>query len=637
MANGAHTLFLNFKKGVEISADKPCFGHRPMTNGVAGPFVWETYQQVYDRVLNFASALSTLGLTKGSSVGIFCVNRPEWVITEQACNAFGFVTVPLYDTLGPEAIEFIINETKMSVAIVGNDKLGALLKDKSKFPTIKTLILLNGVSEEEKEKGGRAGVDLLAFSALEQQGKEARVEPIVTQAEDLVTIMYTSGTTGLPKGVLLCNQNILSDVGAIEFLGSKGKCFYLTKDDLHLSYLPLAHVFERMVVTYILGVGGAVGFYQGNTQKLLDDIDVLKPTVFPSVPRLLNRVYDKVLAAVELKGGVSSVLFNLACDSKKANLRDGYLNHWLWDRLVFGKVKARLGGRVKAIITASAPISPEVLDFLRFAFCCEVHEAYGQTESCGGSTVTSLGDYESGHVGAPFPCNEIKLVDVPEMNYTSKDLPYPRGEVCFRGANVFKGYHNNEEKTAEALDKDGWLHSGDVGLWDEKGRLRIIDRKKNIFKLAQGEYIAPEKIENVYAKSKYVAQAFVYGDSLKAFLVGVIIPDEEVVGPYAQQNGIPGKNLEEWCRDPKLKEVILQDMLKVGKELGLKSFEQVKEIHLDQDLFSVENNLLTPTFKLKRPQAKEHYQAQITEMIERISKAEEAKEKKQHQEEEKKA
>jgi len=303
--------------------------------------------------------------------------------------------------------------------------------------------------------------------------------------------------------------------------------------------------------------------------------------------------------------------------------------------LVFGTVKARLGGRVKGIITGSAPISPEVLDFLRIAFVCEVHEAYGQTESCAGSSLTLTGDYESGNVGVPFPCNEIKLVDIPEMNYTSLDKPYPRGEICFRGHNIFLGYYNNPEKTAEALDKDGWLHSGDIGLWDEKGRLKIIDRKKNIFKLAQGEYIAPEKIENVYQKSKYVAQAFVYGDSLKSFLVAVIVPDEEVLGPWVQANGGAGSNLAEWIQDPKVKEIILADMIKVGKELGLKSFEQVKDIFLTATVFSVENNLLTPTFKLKRPQAKEFFLTEINQIIEVVQKGEEEKEKKQHLAEEK--
>jgi len=365
--------------------------------------------------------------------------------------------------------------------------------------------------------------------------------------------------------------------------------------------------------------------------ELLEYIE-WEPTVFPSVPRLLNRVYDKINAAIDLKGGLSASLFHAAVKAKKTGLKNGSLTHWLWDKLVFNKVKARLGGRVKCLISGSAPLSPEVMDFLRLAFCCEVYEGYGQTESSGAVSLTVMGDYDSGHVGIPTPVCDIKLVDVPEMNYTSNDTPCPRGEICMKGPNIFLGYYKNEEKTKEALDKDGWLHSGDIGMWDDKGRLRVIDRKKNIFKLAQGEYIAPEKIENVYQKSKWIAQAFVYGDSFKAFLIAIIVPDEETVGFWAKEHHIGS----DWINNPQTKELIFQDMIKVGKQLGLKSFEQVKAIHLEKNLFSVENNLLTPTFKLKRPQAKEYYQAQINQLIAETEQAESEKEKKQMAEEEKK-
>jgi len=636
MPSGVQNLYENFKRGVEISGDRPCLGRRPIVDGKAQPYVWETYNQVHQKVLQSASAFKHYGLTKGSRLGILSVNRPEWVIVEQACNAAAIITVPLYDTLGAEAIEFIVNETEMEFVVASNDKLSSFTKDRQKFPTLKTVILLDGVNEEEKQQADAANIKIIAFSEVLETGKANPSDPSPGTYVDLVTIMYTSGTTGLPKGVMLSSQNVLSDAAGVDFLGSRGYCICITKDDVHLSYLPLAHVFERMVMTYVLGVGGAVGFFQGSALKLLDDLDQLKPTIFPSVPRLLNRIYDKVQSSVEAKGGMSASLFKSAVKAKTAGLRNGHLTHWLWDRLVFSKVKARLGGRVKAIFTGSAPIAPEVLDFLRLAFICEVYEGYGQTESCGGSSVTLTGDYESGNVGTPIPSCEIKLVDVPEMNYTSNDKPYPRGEICYRGPSIFSGYYKNEEKTKEAIDENGWLHSGDIGLWDEKGRLKIIDRKKNIFKLAQGEYIAPEKIENVYAKGKFVAQAFVYGDSLKAFLVAIIIPDEEVLVPWAKHQGIAGNSLADLIKDPKVKDAILKDMVKVGKDLGLKSFEQVKDIHLDSTLFSVENNLLTPTFKLKRPQAKEHYQAQLNEMIERVQAQEEEKEKKQNLAEEQK-
>jgi len=222
------------------------------------------------------------------------------------------------------------------------------------------------------------------------------------------------------------------------------------------------------------------------------------------------------------------------------------------------------------------------------------------------------------------------------MNYTSKDKPYPRGEICFRGANVFQGYYKAEDKTKEALDADGFLHSGDIGLWDEKGRLKIIDRKKNIFKLAQGEYIAPEKIENVYAKSKWVAQSFVHGDSLRAFLIAIVIPNEENLLPWCKTNGIAATSLKDILGNEQVKKLILDDMLKVGKQLDLKPFEQVKDIIIDDRLFSVENDLLTPTFKLKRPQAKDYYKDAIEKMSAKIEQAEIEKEKQKNMEEAKK-
>ena len=446
--------------------------------------------------------------------------------------------------------------------------------------------------------------------------------------DDLATICYTSGTTGQPKGVMLTHGNLLSDAGSVVYLGKKGRIFDIRPDDVHISYLPLAHMFERIVMCFVLLNGAQIGFYSGDTAKLLEDIAVLRPTLFISVPRLLNRVFDKVTASVEAKGGISKMLFDMAYSSKKAGLANGHVTHWFWDALVFGAVRARLGGRVRAIVTGSAPIGTDVMDFLRIAFACEVYEGYGQTESSAGSFITETGDLTAGHVGAPLPVNFVKLVDIPDMNYFSTDKPYPRGEVCYYGPNITKGYFNNEAKTREDIDADGWLHSGDVGMWDELGRLRIIDRKKNIFKLAQGEYVAPEKVENVYQKSKYVAQAYVHGDSLKASLVGIFVPDEETLIPWCRQNNIAGDKLADVIANPAVTTMILADANASAKASGLKGFELCRRITLVATPFSVENDILTPTFKLKRNVAKKVYQAQIDAMYAELDKEElEAKKK----------
>ena len=292
-------------------------------------------------------------------------------------------------------------------------------------------------------------------------------------------------------------------------------------------------------------------------------------------------------------------------------------NNSIVDNVVFKKVRESLGGRVKLLITGSAPLAENVLTFVRCALGCVVVEGYGQTECVAAATITIEGDSVPGHVGVPSPCNAIKLVDVPELGYFAKDNA---GEVCIRGHNVFKGYYKNPEQTQETIDEDGWLHTGDIGRWTEFGTLKIVDRKKHIFKLAQGEYVAPEKIENVYGRSKFIAQSFVHGESLKTCLIAVVVPDPEVLPSEAKkQHNLEGVSMEELCSNPDIKKMVLDDMIAVGKAAGLYSFEQVKDIHLSAEMFSVENDLLTPTLKSKRPKLKEHFKPQFDDMYSRLN------------------
>lgn len=360
-----------------------------------------------------------------------------------------------------------------------------------------------------------------------------------------------------------------------------------------------------------------------------DDLATLRPTFFPSVPRLLNRFYDKIMSGVQQQGGIKAKLFQRAYAAKQQGLKNGYLTHALWDRLVFKKIAKKIGlDSCKYVITGSAPIAPHVIEFLRILLSCPVMEGYGQTETAAGATVQHLQDYTTGNVGMPLACNEIRLVAVPDMGYLITDKVHGadpqagnpgipcngRGEICIRGPNTFRGYYKMPEKTEEALDAEGWVHSGDVGIWLPGGQLKIVDRKKNIFKLAQGEYIAPEKIENVYTKSPIIAQAFVYGDSFQHQLVAIIVPDAEAAPHFCKEHGIPEANLEALCKDPKFKAAVLEEMQRLRKEAKLFGFEHAAEIFLDHSPFTPDNDLLTPTFKLKRDVAKKHYQKQIDEM-----------------------
>lgn len=396
-----------------------------------------------------------------------------------------------------------------------------------------------------------------------------------------------------------------------------------TQDDSAISYLPLAHIFGRITDMLCLCLGGRLGYFSGNMDTLVEDIQEMKPSIFATVPRLLNRVYGKIVAGTINAPGATGALARRGVATKLANLEAGKgYTHPFWDRLIFNKVKQALGGNVRVMVTGSAPIGKDVMQFLRIALCCDIREGYGATETCAASSVHYANEYKAGHIGAPFTCNEIKLLDVPEMNYLSTD-PYPRGEICIRGPNVFKGYYKDEEKTKEAIDEDGWFHTGDIGMINERGSIVIIDRKKNIFKLAQGEYIAPEKIENVYAKEPLVGQIYLHGDSLQSSLVAIVVPDPDTLATVvaAKLPQIHAKNLSyaELCKLPEVSKLILDAITKVGKKAELRGFEQAKAVYLESEPFSVENDLMTPTFKVKRPQAKKHYEVQIAELYEKLN------------------
>ena len=409
-----------------------------------------------------------------------------------------FYTVALYDTLGPEASEFIINHAQVPVIVTSIDKVPGVLESCSRCPKLKCIIVMDSNPSSNVpgplsplailEKWGAAkGILVIGFQNVLDLGKKHPRAFIRPKPSDIFCLSYTSGTTGNPKGAILSHQNMVSTVaGGLKQL-------VLTSKDVHISYLPLAHIFERMMMLLTLSVGGSAGFFRGDVTLLVEDIGALSPTVFPSVPRLLNRIYDKIIdGALHSGSAVKAALFTRALNDKIHYLRtEQTLTHSVWDPLVFNKVKTLLGGKLRLVVTASAPITGQTLEFLRVALGCEVIEAYGQTESCGGLTVSWCGDYSLGHVGNPLSNTEVKLVSVPEMGYHAKDL---KGEVWARGPGVFLGYLHDPEKTKETITTDGWLKTGDIGTIDSHGHLSIVDRKKNIFKLSQGEYVAPEKV-----------------------------------------------------------------------------------------------------------------------------------------------
>ncbi|KAM3612432.1 uncharacterized protein V6R79_008283 [Siganus canaliculatus] len=604
----AKTLYEFFLRGTRVSNNGPCLGSRKPKQ----PYEWISYKEVMERAENLGSAFLHKGHSKttDSYIGIFAQNRPEWTISELACYTYSLVSVPLYDTLGTEAVVYIINKASISTIVCDKMEKVHLVLDcvQDKGYPVKTIVVMETPSADVVRKGQQAGIHVISLQEMEALGKANHHQPVPPRPEDMALICFTSGTTGNPKGAMLTHRNVVSNCSA--FIKMTEVSCPTHPTDVHISYLPLAHMFERVVQGVILVHGARIGYFQGDIRSLPDDLNTLRPTVFPVVPRLLNRMYDRIFGQANTP--LKRWLLGFAFRRKEAEMKKGIVRRdSIWDRLIFQKVQASLGGRVRLMVTGAAPVSPAVLTFLRAALGCQFYEGYGQTECTAGCSSTVPGDWTAGHVGAPLPCNSVKLVDVPEMNYLAAN---GEGEVCVKGPNVFQGYLKDPEKTEEAIDAAGWLHTGDIGKWLPNGTLKIVDRKKHIFKLAQGEYIAPEKIENIYTRCDAVAQVFVHGDSLQACLVAVVVPDPDFLSSWAKRTlGLEGSYLE-LCGREEVKAAILTDMVRIGKEGGLKSFEQVKAIYIHTDLFSVENGLLTPTLKSKRNEMRQCFRSQIDEL-----------------------
>lgn len=458
---------------------------------------------------------------------------------------------------------------------------------------------------------------------IEREGEKNPLPPQPPSGSSIATLMYTSGTTGDPKGVILKHSNFLSAcAGTFDYLKAGNLDF--STNTVYLSYLPLAHIYERAAQVSVCSRGGRIGFSQGDPLKIIDDVRALRPTLFCGVPRLLNRVYDQIMAKMAAAPKLQAFLFRTAMSTKTRRLqKHGVYKHAFWDRLFFKKIAKALGlDRCELMFSGSAPLSPDVLNFCRVAFITRVAEGYGQTETCSGATSSAVTDLSGGYVGGPSSAIEIKLVSVPDMNYNVTDREHGderlpcigRGEICMRGPQVFSGYYKQPDKTAEAFDDEGWLHTGDIGLWSPAGQLRIIDRKKNIFKLSQGEYVAPEKIEIALSTCPSIAQVFVTGDSFHSHLVGIIVPDEIALKRMAAANGITSSTMQELCDQPLLKKLIHKEIDVASSKAKLSGFERVRQIYLHHELLSIENELLTPTSKVKRGDAQKYFKKQIDQL-----------------------
>lgn len=565
-----------------------------------------SYSDLRSRVATFAHGLVALGIERGDRVAIISENRPEWVIADQAIVALGAVNVPLYPTMTAKQIEFIFNDAGVRLAIVSNQfQLNKVMRAYPEIKSLEKVILI-------VEKGPIPEPDTFGFTAVMDMGEQHRrehpdmlAESIAkVKPEDLLTLIYTSGTTGNPKGVMLTHGNLVSNIkGAAEVIE-------FGTGDTMLSFLPLSHSFERMAGYYTGMACGATIAYAESVDTVRDNMLEVRPTIVTTVPRLFERIYSRVMKQVDAGPPLRRKIFFWAIDvghRYAAARRAGSipvalrLQRAVADKLVYGKLRERTGGRMRFFVSGGAALGREFGEFFE-AVGLAIIEGYGLTESSPVISVNRVDRYKFGTVGHPIPGVEVRIAE--------------DGEILARGPNIMKGYYNNEEATRQAIDQEGWLHTGDIGVVDAEGFIHITDRKKHLFVSSGGKNIAPQPIENLFLSSKYIEQFMLIGDR-RMFLTALIVPDFESLKEYADARNIDYTSIADLIKDPTINDLIDNEINAIQKDLA--NYERVRRFTLLEKQFSIEEGELTPTQKVRRKVIEERYSHLIDNMYEGIS------------------
>ena len=555
-----------------------------------------SHAEVLDRVRRVARGLSSLGVRRGDRVGILSENRPEWAIADYACLTGGMADVPIYPTLPSEQIAYILRDSGATAIFVSNKEQAEKIRQvRGQLPALKTVISfdempgLANMSITELEKRGTQGDNRETMATY-------REDALTVKPDDLATIIYTSGTTGEPKGVMLTHDNIFSNVQAartaIPFGGA----------DSALSFLPLSHIFERMAGHYLMWATGTSIAYAESIDTVPINMQEVKPTIVLSVPRLYEKMYARVLEAALTGGFLKKKIFFWArgVADRWANQRlagetpAGLLGmqYGIAQKLVFSKLKARTGGRLRYFVSGGAPLAPEINKFF-FAAGLEILEGYGLTETSPVIAVNTPANFRIGTVGKAIDGVEIKIAS--------------DGEILTRGPHVMKGYYNKPDATREAIDPDGWFHTGDIGELRD-GFLAITDRKKDIIVTAGGKNIAPQPLENKVKTNKYVSQAVMIGDKRK-FPSMLVVPNFDQLEKWAMRRNIIWTDRAQLLRMPTIQAKMESE---VAKELeGAAHFEVPKKVGLLEHDFSIESGELTPTQKVKRRVIDKNYKTLI--------------------------
>ncbi len=579
------TLSSLFLETVDTFSDRPAF-QRFTAPGVIEDI---SHGETLSIVVAVAGALRESGIERGQRIAILSENRPEWAMADYACLCLGIEDVPVYSTLLPHQVAHILKDSGALLAFVSTaDQLKKALECRDDCPALQTIVVFD--PPESLPDGCLSWEAFVALGRGHDGWGEAqlREEAGAATPEDVATLIYTSGTSGDPKGVMLTHGNLYSNVMASRYaLIVEGK-------ETTLSFLPLSHVFQRMV-DYLLFSGGCTIAYARSMKTVVEDIKVARPTIVVSVPRLYEKIYNSVTDA----SGIKAMLIGWAqkvglawADKKLAGQEpDPWLafRYRLADKLVFTKVRAAVGGRLKYFVSGGAPLAPAINRFFYSAGLL-ILEGYGLTETSPVTNVNTHADYRIGTVGKAVASTEIKIAE--------------DGEIFIRGPQVMKGYFGKPEATAEVIDPDGWFQTGDIGEIDADGFLTITDRKKDIIVTAGGKNIAPQPIENRLKTNPYLEQTVMIGDRRK-FPVILVVPDFQVLNGWASQNGLSTDDRATLLRAPKTKALFEKQIM--GALSDLASFEKPKKICLLFEEFTIENGIMTPKQSIKRRAVEERY------------------------------
>lgn len=547
---------------------------------------WQTltYGEVAEKVRACAAALAARGVGHGDRVAILSENQPAWAITDLAIMSLGAITVPIYPSLPAPQVAFILSNSGSKGILAGDEKLAARIAEaRQSAPTVEFVV--------------EAGDD---FDAFLTEGKAAPQPNVTVGEDDVASFVYTSGTTGDPKGAMLTHKNFLSNVHAArQLLSEVGNP--LGPEDTWLSFLPLSHVFERMGGHFLPLCYGATIGYSGGIRTLGEDMKTVAPTIMVCVPRVWEALQERMIDGMAKMEPKQKTAFEKTLEVGKAWV-EGKRSPILWiqklifSRLVLPKVQERFGGRVRFWVSGGAALNPEVAKFFA-ALGIEILEGYGMTESAPVIAVNRPGKVRIGTVGPCIPGGEIKIA--------------PDGEICFRGANVMKGYWNNETATKEMIDTEGWLHTGDIGKLDSEGYLKITDRKKDIIVLANGKNVAPQPIEAALKQSPLISEIVLIGDK-QSVVTALVIPNKEKLKTWAESAGLTFASDDELFQSAETKKKLKAEI--DAQSGALAEFERVKKFAVLNTQFTVDSGELTPSLKVKRKVVLQKYAAQVAEM-----------------------